>query len=55
MLERIITGFFIAIGFYIAPMVISLILAVFALIYAILNEILKLIIQTIRGTNERHD
>lgn len=49
MIEWIFAGICMAIGFYLAPLIVSIIIAIFAGIYVVLNEILKSIIDLFRG------
>ena len=48
-MEWIFIGICIAIGFYLAPMVVSIIVAIFVGIYVVLNEILKSIVDLFRS------
>lgn len=49
MIEWIFAGICIAIGFCLAPLIVSIIIAIFVGIYVVLNEILKSIIDLFRG------
>lgn len=49
MLEWIFIGICLAIGLYLAPIIISIVVAIFAGVYVVLNEIVKSIIDLFRS------
>ena len=48
-MEWIMVGVCLAIGFYLMPLIVTVVVAIFVGIYVVLNEILKSIIDLFRG------